>query len=229
MTQAPILRSVGLTKAFAVAGAAPLEVLRGIDLSVREGEIVAIVGASGSGKSTLLHLLGGLDHPTAGAVYWEEREIGPLNDEELAAMRGSYAGFVFQFHHLLPEFSAAENIMIPLMIKGRPAAEASARARSLLASVGLEARAAHRPGELSGGEQQRLAVARALANRPKVLFADEPTGNLDSVTGQQMHDLLVDLNRREGQTLVIVTHNETFAAQAHRILRMTDGRLRETL
>jgi lipoprotein-releasing system ATP-binding protein len=227
MTQPLLLRSAQITKTFATAGAAPLEVLRGIDLAVREGEIVAIVGASGSGKSTLLHILGGLDHPTAGAVYWEEREIGPLRDEELAAIRGTFAGFVFQFHHLLPEFTASENIMIPLMIQRRTTHEALQRAEELLASVGLEERAHHRPGELSGGEQQRLAVARALANRPKILFADEPTGNLDSVTGQRMHDLLVDLNRQTGQTLLLVTHNEAFAAQAHRTLRMADGTLHE--
>lgn len=221
------LRCSGVRKSFALdrARGAALDVLKGIDLEVCEGEIVCIVGVSGSGKSTLLHILGGLDRPSEGKVFWFDKEIFSLGDEALARLRGEEVGFVFQFHHLLPEFSAMENVMIPLMIRGRGKKEAETEARSVLGRVGLADRLDHRPGELSGGEQQRVAVARALANRPKIIFADEPTGNLDSLSGGQIHDLIFELNRKDGQTFVIVTHNEDFARQSSRMFRMVDGKL----
>ena len=202
-----------------------LHVLRGIDFEVIEGEIVSIVGASGSGKSTLLHILGGLDRPSDGKVFWLNKDISLFNDEKLAKQRIGHVGFVFQFHHLLPEFTALENVMIPLMINSKTKSEAENKARELLAKVDLASRIQHKPTELSGGEQQRVAVARALANNPKVILADEPTGNLDSINSQQLHELLFDLNKKEKQTFVIVTHNEKFAEQSDRVFRMADGKL----
>jgi len=202
-----------------------LHVLRGVNLEVQEGEIVSIVGASGSGKSTLLHILGGLDRPMEGNVYWGDQEIFSLSDDALARLRGGSVGFVFQFHHLLPEFTAVENVMIPQMIVGVSAVDAGRRANELLERVGVAMRGAHRPAELSGGEQQRVAVARALANRPRIIFADEPSGNLDSQNSMHLHDLLIELNRTEGQTFVIVTHNDQFSARSSRTLRMSDGTL----
>jgi len=204
-----------------------LHVLKGIDLEIYEGEIVSIIGASGSGKSTLLHILGGLDRPSQGNVSWLEQDIFLLDDDRLAALRGKTVGFVFQFHHLLQEFTALENVMIPLMIHSRLKDEAERRARELVARVGLSERLNHKPSELSGGEQQRVAVARALANNPKIILADEPSGNLDSVSSQQLHELLWELNRTEKQTFVIVTHNEKFAEQSHRVFRMVDGKLQK--
>jgi lipoprotein-releasing system ATP-binding protein len=204
-----------------------LSVLKGIDFSVREGEVVSIVGASGSGKSTLLHILGGLDTPTTGEVLWGETDIAKISDEALARLRGTTIGFVFQFHHLLHEFSALENVMIPLLIQKKSFGEADRRAKELLSRVGLSDRIQHKPAELSGGEQQRVAVARALANRPKIIFADEPSGNLDSVSSDRLHALLLELNQQEGQTFVIVTHNEGFAGHSSRRLTMRDGRLAE--
>jgi lipoprotein-releasing system ATP-binding protein len=202
-----------------------LHVLKGIDLDIAPGEMIAIIGASGSGKSTLLHLLGGLDTPTEGSVLWEGRDIGECPEEELAKLRGSTVGFVFQFHHLLPEFSALENVMIPQMIVGKNRTVAEEHARELLGIVGLSDRCEHKPGELSGGEQQRIAVARALANSPKIIFADEPTGNLDSVTSRQLFDLLHHLNNTQHQAFVIVTHSEQLAGEADRVFRMADGNL----
>ncbi|HYQ87902.1 MAG TPA: ABC transporter ATP-binding protein [Bacteroidota bacterium] len=221
----PVVRCLNIHKSFTIdrGSSAPLHVLRGINLEILEGEFISIVGASGSGKSTLLHILGGLDRPTEGNVFWLEKSIGTLGDEELARLRGSTVGFVFQFHHLLPEFSALENVMIPIMIQKKRTEEAAARATQLLARVGLQDRLRHRPSELSGGEQQRVAVARALANNPQIVFADEPTGNLDSVSSQNLHELLRELNRTEKQTFLIVTHNERFARESNRIFRMTDG------
>ena len=223
----PILRCSNIHKRFTLDGSASegLHVLRGIDLAVNTGEIVSIVGASGSGKSTLLHILGGLDRPTEGEVYWEERDIVSLRDDMLARLRGSTVGFVFQFHHLLPEFTALENVMIPIMIRRGTKVEAEKRAGDLLGKVGLTGRLQHKPSELSGGEQQRVAVARALANSPKIVFADEPTGNLDSVSSGQLHELLWELNRTENQTFIIVTHNDQFAERSHRVFRMQDGKL----
>ena len=223
-----VLRGTGIRKTFALGrGVAPgLQVLRGVDIEVRQGEVVFIVGASGSGKSTLLHILGGMDKPDEGRVWWGEREILSLPDDELAALRGMAVGFVFQFHHLLPEFSALENVIIPQAIQGVSFGDAAKRARELLAAVSVADRADHRPSELSGGEQQRVAIARALANRPQVVLADEPTGNLDSENSRQLHDLIFDLNRNQGQAFVIVTHNEQFVSGSSRVLRMADGVLR---
>lgn len=202
-----------------------LEVLKDVDLVVDQGEMIAIVGASGSGKSTLLHLLGGLDRPTSGSVHWAGRDIFAMKDDGLSRSRAVTIGFVFQFHHLLPEFSALENVMIPQMIVGKSSDEAQKRAVELLQRVHLSGRAQHRPAEMSGGEQQRVAVARALANRPLVVLADEPSGNLDSENSIRLHDLLVELNQTEQQTFVIVTHNEELARRSGRVLRMSDGRL----
>lgn len=202
-----------------------LDVLRGIDFEVSEGEMVSILGASGSGKSTLLHLLGGLDRPSSGSVSWRGKDIFTLDDEALASLRNREVGFIFQFHHLMPEFDALENVMIPLLIAGKPLVEAEARARELLEKVGLSARALHKPSELSGGEQQRIAVARALANGPRVVLADEPTGNLDSSSSQHLSDLLSELNRSEKQTFIIVTHNERLAERSGRVFTMVDGKL----
>ncbi len=222
-----ILHCENIHKSFSLNenGGSQLDVLRGIDFEVTEGEMIAVVGASGSGKSTFLHILGGLDRPTTGNVYWQGKNISTVTEETLASLRGKHAGFVFQFHHLLPEFTALENVMIPLMIHRVRKHEAELRAKEVLTTVGLSERLMHKPGELSGGEQQRVAVARALANNPKIIFADEPTGNLDSVNSQQVHQLLIELNRTQKQTFVIVTHNESFAGNADRIFRMQDGKL----
>ncbi len=224
---APILRCHSISKSFVLdkKSSSRLDVLKGIDLAVAEGEVVLILGASGSGKSTLLHILGGLDRPTAGDVFWQEKNIFTLDDEPLASLRGRTVGFVFQFHHLLPEFTALENVMIPMMIRKSRQADAEQRGKELLGKVGLGERLSHKPAELSGGEQQRIAVARALANNPRIVFADEPTGNLDSVSSGQLLDLLHRLNETEKQTFVIVTHNEAFAERADHTYRMIDGKL----
>ncbi len=225
----PILRCLNIHKRFPrpKAGEGELEVLKGINLEVRPGEFVSIVGASGSGKSTLLHILGGLDAPTDGEVWWGEKSLMRMSEEERSRLRGAEIGFVFQFHHLLPEFTAFENVMIPQLIRRVPATEARSRAEELLMTVGLGARLDHRPAELSGGEQQRVAVARALANRPRVVFADEPSGNLDSESSDRLHELLLELNRSNHQTFVVVTHNASFAASSGRILTMRDGVLND--
>jgi lipoprotein-releasing system ATP-binding protein len=202
-----------------------LEVLKGIDFEVYEEEIVTIVGASGSGKSTLLHILGGLDNPTSGKVFWHDKDISSFNDETIAKRRSENIGFIFQFHHLLPEFSAVENVIIPSMIAGMNKVDARKRAVELLKKVGMSHREEHKPTELSGGEQQRVAVARALANKPKIVLADEPTGNLDSANGEQLHELLLELNKTEKQSFVIVTHNDRFAKRSDRNFMMTDGKL----
>jgi lipoprotein-releasing system ATP-binding protein len=222
-----ILQCVNLHKHFALDEKTQnrLHVLKGVDLRVEEGEVISIVGASGSGKSTLLHILGGLDRPSEGEVTWEGQKILELNDEALSKLRGTTVGFVFQFHHLLPEFTALENVAIPMMIHGKNQHEAQQQAKDLLALVGLSERSQHKPGELSGGEQQRVAVARALANRPKVIFADEPSGNLDSENSRQLHELIWELNRTEHRTFVIVTHNNEFADRSHRVFTMADGKL----
>jgi lipoprotein-releasing system ATP-binding protein len=222
-----ILRCQDIHKSFSVdrLGQSGLPVLRGIDLDVKAGEIITMVGASGSGKSTLLHVLGGLDRPTRGTVWWGDRDLSRIGDTALDQLRGTYVGFVFQFHHLLPEFTALENVMIPQMIQRRPARDAATHGMELLRLVGLEQRSEHRPSELSGGEQQRVAVARALANSPKIVLADEPTGNLDSVSSQQLHDLLWELNTSAGQSFIIVTHNEQFAEHSDRVFTMVDGQL----
>lgn len=200
-------------------------VLAGVDLEVAAGEMVAIVGASGVGKSTLLHVLGSLDRPESGRVVVAGQEVFALDEDRLRAFRNRTLGFVFQFHHLLPEFSALENVMMPMLIARRPLAEARKDARALLDEMGLAARADHRPGALSGGEQQRVAVARALVQSPRALLGDEPSGNLDQETGERLHALLRRLNQEKGITVLVVTHNERLAAACDRVLRLEGGRL----
>jgi lipoprotein-releasing system ATP-binding protein len=217
-----LIRVKGLHKSFINANI-KLEVLRGINLDIRDSEVLALVGASGVGKSTLLHILGALDKPTSGQVYFRNEDLFAWNDKQLAVFRNKTLGFVFQFHHLLPEFSALENVMLPLLIQKASKDIAQVRAKELLAEVGLEQRATHRPGELSGGEQQRVAIARALVNNPQVILADEPTGNLDSKTGEDVYHLLRELNRRKKITLIYVTHNESLARRADRVIRLVDG------
>ena len=214
----------GLVKSYA-GPAGRLDVLRGLDLAVEAGEMVAVVGASGVGKSTLLHVLGGLDAFDAGEVRIGDGAIHRMSDEERVTFRNRHVGFVFQFHHLLPEFTALENVEMPLRIAGRPAAERYERASALLERVGLAGRAGHRPGALSGGEQQRVAVARALVGRPSLLLADEPTGNLDERTAADLHDLLRAMHREHGLTSVIATHNVALAAACDRVLRLESGQL----
>ncbi len=220
---APLIISVrGLSKSFRM-GNTEVAVLRGIDLDVPKGEMLSIVGASGVGKSTLLHVIGALDKPTSGQVIYDGRDVFSMSNGELATFRNRNVGFVFQFHHLLPEFSALENVLIPSMIGGIEPKEAKHRAEALLEEVGLSGRLTHRPGELSGGEQQRVAIARALMSEPKVILADEPTGNLDTHTAQSVHELLKKLNHERGLTSIIVTHNERLAEMGDRTVRMVDG------
>jgi len=201
-----------------------VEVLKGIDLVFEQGERAAIVGASGVGKTTLLHVLGTLDRPTSGKVFYQGKDIFQMGEKELAHFRNREIGFVFQFHHLLPEFNAIENTMMPCLIQGSPKQEASLRAESILTLVGLKDRLSHKPGELSGGEQQRVAVARALVLEPKVLLADEPTGNLDTRTGESVFDLLAELNQIKGVTLIVVTHNLKLAEKMSRQIHLVDGK-----
>jgi lipoprotein-releasing system ATP-binding protein len=203
-----------------------IEVLKGIDLEIYEGEIVAIMGPSGVGKSTLLHILGVLDRPTNGRVLIDDIDIFKFDDKRLAQYRNKTVGFVFQFHHLLPEFSALENVMLPGLISGIDKLMVRNRAIELLTEVGLEERLDHRPNELSGGEQQRVAVARALINSPKLLLADEPSGNLDRQSAESLHQLFWELNQKLNQTLIIVTHNLELAEQADRVIELFDGRIR---
>lgn len=202
-----------------------LPVLQGVDISISSGEVVSLVGPSGSGKSTLLHILGTLDRPDQGSVSIHGTEVTQLSRNELAAFRNRSIGFVFQFHHLLPEFSALENVCIPGWLGKRSKAEVKKEAAELLELMGLSSRADHRPNQLSGGEQQRVAVARALINKPAVIFADEPTGNLDSATARELHRLFFDLRDQFKQTFLIVTHNEELAGLSDRCLRIRDGRL----
>jgi lipoprotein-releasing system ATP-binding protein len=201
-----------------------VEVLKGIDLVFEQGERAAIVGASGVGKTTLLHVLGTLDRPTSGKVFYQGKDIFRMGEKELAHFRNREIGFVFQFHHLLPEFNAIENTMMPCLIQGLLKKEASHRAESILTLVGLKDRLSHKPGELSGGEQQRVAVARALVLEPKVLLADEPTGNLDTLTGESVFDLLTELNQVKGVTLIVVTHNLKLAEKMSRQIHLVDGK-----
>jgi lipoprotein-releasing system ATP-binding protein len=201
----------------------PLDVIKGIDLQLFRGELAAIVGPSGAGKSTLLHCLGTLDLPTSGQILLDGQDVTKLPGARLSAMRNRTIGFVFQFHHLLPEFTALENVQMPGLIHGKSRSETAPRARQLLEGVGLAERATHRPGELSGGEQQRVALARALFMDPPVLLADEPTGNLDTATSDAIHDLFLKVNRERGTTIVVVTHNVGFAERMPRIIRLRDG------
>jgi lipoprotein-releasing system ATP-binding protein len=221
----PVLKVQGLWKGYP-SGEGRLQVLQGVDLTVDPGEVVAILGASGSGKSTLLHVLGTLDRPDAGSVRVGGREMATATEEERAALRNEAIGFVFQYHHLLPEFTALENAAMPLLIAGQTRDAAEARARALLELVGLSQRAGHRPAQLSGGEQQRVAVARALANEPVLVLADEPTGNLDRATGEALYKLLYSVARRGRRSWVVATHNEYLAAMADTRWRLEDGILK---
>ncbi len=202
-----------------------LEVLKGVDLQIEKGEIVSLVGSSGAGKSTLLHILGTLDEPDAGEVLLNGTRVNNLRGKELAGFRNKHIGFVFQFHHLLPEFTALENVCIPGWLGNRKKKEVEERAKELLKLLGLENRMENRPSELSGGEQQRVAVARALINNPDIIMADEPTGNLDSAHAKELHQLFFDLRKQFNQTFLIVTHNEELAAQCDRTIHMKDGRI----
>jgi len=218
----PLVQVRDLCKSFPMGGQ-QVTALRGVRFDIARGELLAIVGASGAGKSTLLQILGTLDHPTSGTLLFEGRDVFRMSEDEQASFRNRQIGFVFQFHHLLPEFTALENACLPALIQSRPRAETEAEATALLNDVGLAHRLHHKPGELSGGEQQRVAVARALMQRPALVLADEPTGNLDTHTGEAIFELLRTLNRERGITFVIVTHNDKLSAQADRIIRMEDG------
>ncbi|MEN9578123.1 MAG: hypothetical protein RJA70_1132 [Pseudomonadota bacterium] len=220
----PLVVGKGVTKVFHHMGNL-VEVLKGIDLTINQGEVLSIVGASGAGKSTLLHCMGTLDVPSGGSLTLAGQELTHLSGSKLAHVRNRFVGFVFQFHHLLPEFNALENVMLPGLIGGRSRAEMAKRAKDLLEVVGLGHRETHRPGELSGGEQQRVAVARALALSPRLILADEPTGNLDSKTGDNVHDLFFAINREFRTTIVVVTHNPGFAQRMPRVVEMRDGRI----
>ena len=204
-----------------------VQVLKGVDLRMERGEIVTIAGSSGAGKSTLLHILGTLDHADGGEIWLGEQRIDQLRGKKLAAFRNLHAGFVFQFHHLLPEFTALENVCIPGWIAKKPESEVGKRAKSLLEMLGLSHRMDNKPAALSGGEQQRVAVARALINQPEIIFADEPTGNLDSANAKELHQLFFRLREEFGQTFLIVTHNEELAEMSDRVLHMKDGRIQD--
>jgi len=225
----PVLEAHDLHKTYIGGDGGTINVLSGVDLSVSAREMVAIIGASGAGKSTLLHVLGALEKPTKGYVVIGGVPISGLDEEQLAGLRNRSVGFVFQFHHLLREFTALENVMMPLRIAGKSVAQARSRAEELLARVGLSGRMQHLPSELSGGEQQRTAVARALAMDPKVVLADEPSGNLDLANGEMLHDLLTEVVNDLEIGMVVVTHNRSLAARAGRVLLLEGGRLRETV
>ncbi|MBI5238147.1 MAG: ABC transporter ATP-binding protein [Deltaproteobacteria bacterium] len=216
----------GLYKSYGRAGT-EVEVLNGIDLSLKKGETAAVVGASGVGKSTLLNIMGALDRPSKGTVLYNGRPITGLDDRKLASLRNKSIGFVFQFHHLLPEFTALENVMLPALIGGAGPREAKEKAEALLKEVGLGQRLGHKPGELSGGEQQRAAIVRAIIQSPEAVLADEPTGNLDTKTADEVFEVLLHLNRAGGAALVVVTHNERLASRMSRRLNMVDGRIYE--
>ncbi|MEO8765998.1 MAG: ABC transporter ATP-binding protein [Ginsengibacter sp.] len=215
-----MLKATGIYKNYG-----PLAVLKGVDITIEKGEIVSISGSSGAGKSTLLHILGTLDKTDKGEIYIDNTPVFSLNSKKLASFRNKHIGFVFQFHHLLPEFTALENICVPGWIAGRKTKDVMERAAALLDLLGLKDRGEHKPGELSGGEKQRVAVARALINNPSIVMADEPTGNLDSANAKELHNLFIDLRNRFQQTFLIVTHNEELAQMSDRILHMKDGKM----
>ena len=218
-----IIKTTGLTKEYQVSKVETLKVLKGIDTEIFEGEVITIVGPSGAGKSTLLHIMGTLDKPTKGEVIFDGEDVFRLSSNELAKFRNTRIGFVFQFHHLLPEFSAIENVCLAAMISGKSMKSAEPKAKDILTEVGLGERLHHKPSELSGGEAQRVAIARALINSPKVILADEPTGNLDTKNSDEVMHLIFDLRKKYNQTFVIVTHNEKFAEMTDRTLKMVDG------
>ncbi|MCC6651497.1 MAG: ABC transporter ATP-binding protein [Candidatus Eisenbacteria bacterium] len=220
----PVLVARGIRKTYE-GPVGPLHILEGVDLEVPRGMLLAITGASGAGKTTLLNILGGLDHSTAGTLEIGGQRVETMGERERCRLRAERLGFVFQFHHLLPEFTAEENVMMPLLLAGRSPDEARARAREVLDTVGLRGRMLHQPAELSGGEAQRVAVARALASEPELVLADEPSGNLDTATAGELHELLASLARERHQTFVLVTHNERLAAMADRVMRLESGRL----
>ena len=221
-TPTALLKTEKLCKAY-VQPAGSLQVLKNVDLQLFKGEAVCIVGSSGAGKSTLLHLLGALDRPTSGNIFFNDKNLQDFSDEELASLRNEKMGFVFQFHHLLGEFTALENVMIPCLIAGLSRREAKQKAEELLFTLGLTSRTSHYPSELSGGEQQRVAIARALVRKPEVLLADEPTGNLDTQNGKIIEDLFFNLKARLGITLIVVTHNLQFASRFTKVVRLKDG------
>jgi lipoprotein-releasing system ATP-binding protein len=225
-TATPLVEIRGLERSFETGGGT-VEVLKGLDLDIHSGDRIAIVGQSGVGKSTFLHILGTLDHPTRGSVRFRGQDVFERPREELSELRGSFLGFVFQFHHLLPEFTAIENVMMPGLIQQVPPAEMRVRAEDMLADVGLSHRIDHAVGKLSGGERQRVAVARALVLDPPLVLADEPTGNLDPATGDQVAELLFEMNRSRGTTLVVVTHSKRMADQLGRVLVLASGQLHE--
>ncbi|MBU1205882.1 MAG: ABC transporter ATP-binding protein [Proteobacteria bacterium] len=224
----PLFQVQGLKKSFIFGDSGKIiEVLKGIDLTITAGEMLAIEGASGAGKSTLLHILGALDRPTEGKVYFQDLDLLDQSETNLAEMRNRCIGFVFQFHHLLPEFTALENTIMPGLIQGMAYKDAVQSGERILVQLGLEDRLLHKPGELSGGEQQRVAVARALMMNPRVILADEPTGNLDSKTGEEVHNLLVRINREQEITIIVVTHNPALAVRMNRRILLVDGKLHE--
>ncbi len=220
-----MLKAVNLVKSFQTEKKVNLDILKSVSLEIESEKISVIIGASGAGKSTLLHILGGLDRPDTGDVFLQDNNLFTMSDEKLAKFRNKNIGFVFQFHHLLPEFTAVENVAIPQMINGTSLAKATAKASEILEIVGLSDRLTHKPAELSGGEQQRVAVARALANDPAIIFADEPTGNLDSSNSESVHELIVSLRDKFKKTFVIVTHNANLVKLADRVYEIKDGRI----